>query len=198
MGGVFSIATDQQLINCLQNGGTDKLKAEEFLFNSYAYFISEAMRKYSLNEEEAFDAYSDTILSSLGKIADGTYQGRSSLKTWLYQIFHNKCVDLIRKKTTNKRSIYKTAEIDTLKFQVSDTVKSIIQKMIDQTDFDRLKQKLKELGEDCRQMLQLWSEGFSDKEIAVQLNYKTPEVTKTSRYRCLEKLKRLYKNKETL
>lgn len=198
MAGVFSIATDQQLINCLQNGGTDKLKAEEFLFNSYAYFIPEAMRKYSLNEEEAFDAYSDTILSSLGKIADGTYQGRSSLKTWLYQIFHNKCVDLIRKKTTNKRSIYKTAEIDTLKFQVSDTVKSIIQKMIDQTDFDRLKQKLKELGEDCRQMLQLWSEGFSDKEIAVQLNYKTPEVTKTSRYRCLEKLKRLYKNKETL
>ena len=70
--------------------------------------------------------------------------------------------------------------------------------MIDQTDFDRLKQKLKELGEDCRQMLQLWSEGFSDKEIAVQLNYKTAEVTKTSRYRCLEKLKRLYKNKETL
>jgi len=45
-------------------------------------------------------------------------------------------------------------------------------------------------------MLQQWAEGFSDKEIAVSLNYKNADVAKTSRLRCLEKLKKLYKNEE--
>jgi RNA polymerase sigma-70 factor (ECF subfamily) len=78
--------------------------------------------------------------------------------------------------------------------QILDPVKSIIQKLIDTTDLEILKQKLTQLGENCNQMLQQWAEGFTDKEIATQLGYKTAEVVKTSRLRCLEKLKQLYKN----
>jgi len=192
----FSNNADQEIIDSLHQGGAEKIKAEEKLFNRYAYFIQEAIHKNSLTEDEAFDAYSDTILSGLEKILNGSYQGRASLKTWLYQIFHNKCVDLIRKKTTNKNSVYRTAAIEDITIQISDSVKSIVQRLIDKTDFAVLKEKLNQLGEDCRQMLQQWAEGFSDKEIAVSLNYKNADVAKTSRLRCLEKLKKLYKNEE--
>jgi len=194
--GSFFNSTDQEIISSLHKEGIEKIKAEERLFNRYAYFINEAMHKYSLPQEEAFDAYADTILSGLEKIVNGSYQGKASLKTWLYQIFHNRIVDLLRKKTTNKNSIHRTIDIEGLNF--SDSVKSIVQKLVDKTDFDILKQKLNQLGDDCRQMLQQWAEGFSDKEIAVLLNYKTPDVAKTSRLRCLEKLKKLYKNEERL
>ena len=175
-------------------GGSEKGKGEERLFNCYSYFIAEGMQKYSLLQEDAFNAYADTILWGIEKISNGSYQGKASLKTWLYQIFHNKCVDLLRKKTTNKSSVYRTEEIAERHSQIGDTVKSIIQKLIDKTDFDLLKQKLDQLGEGCRQMLQQWAEGFRDKEIAAALGYKTTEVAKTSRLRCLEKLKQLYKN----
>jgi RNA polymerase sigma factor (sigma-70 family) len=188
-------SADLDIINNLLHEGADRRKAEELLFGRYAYFIEQAMRKYSFAEEDAFDIYSDTILSAIPKIIDRSFEGRSSLKTWLFQIFHNKCVDLIRKKTTNKSSVNKSAAIPEMLVQVADTAKTIIQELMDRTDKEHIRKKLNELGENCKKILWQWAEGYSDKEIAAELDYKTADVVKTSRLRCLEKLRQLYKNK---
>jgi RNA polymerase sigma factor (sigma-70 family) len=185
--------TDRDIIhNLLQDNG-NRRKAEESLFNAYAYFIKEGARKYRLAEDEAFDAYSDTVLSAIDKITNGSFEGRSSLKTWLYQIFHNKCVDLLRKKTTNKSSIHQTASITELLYQLSDNSKSVIQQLVEQSDIGLLRQRLTELGDPCRNLLHLSADGYSDKEIAASMSYKTADVVKTSRLRCLERLRQLYK-----
>ena len=95
-----TLSTDErEIIDSIAQNGVERKKGEERLFNRYAYFIKEAVYKYSVSEEDGFDLYSDTILSAIEKIANGSFQGRSSLKTWLYSIFHNKYVDLLRKKT---------------------------------------------------------------------------------------------------
>ena len=187
------LTSDQDIIDNLQQNDSSRKRAEDLLFSRYAYFIHQAMHKYSFQEEDAFNIYSDTILSAIPKISDGSFEGRSSLKTWLFQIFHNKCVDLIRKKTTNKSSVHKTMVLPDILSQVADSAKSILQHMMDKTDLDVVKQKLYELNENCRKILWQWAEGYSDKEIAATLEYKTADVVKTSRLRCLEKLKQLYK-----
>jgi len=146
-----------------------------------------------VSEEDGFDLYSDTILSAIEKIANGSFQGRSSLKTWLYSIFHNKYVDLLRKKTTNKSSIHQTLSISDMLLQVSDQSKTIVQRLVDKTDWEILRDRLVQVGENCRQMLMLWADGYSDKDIAGLMEYKTSDVVKTSRLRCLEKLKLLYR-----
>jgi RNA polymerase sigma factor (sigma-70 family) len=184
---------EREIIDSIQQNGTKRKNGEERLFNRYVYLIKEGIYKYSLLQEEAFDLYSDTIISAIEKIANGSFQGRSSLKTWLYQIFHNKYVDLLRKKTTNKQSIHRTLSISDLLFQISDASKTIIQELADKTDWEMLRQKLNQVGDNCRQMLLLWAEGYSDKEIAEAMEYKTSDVVKTSRLRCLEKLKQLYR-----
>ncbi|HEX7905583.1 MAG TPA: RNA polymerase sigma factor [Chitinophagaceae bacterium] len=189
----FIDKTDEELIDNLRQKSPFKRKGEEQLFASYTYFIREGRHKHALSEDEAFDAYSDTILSAIEKIRNGSFEGRSSLKTWLYQIFYNKCVDLLRKKTTNKRSVHQTTTINDWLLQLSDTGKTIIQKLIDKTDWDILKQKLNELGDSCKRLLTLSAEGYSDKEIGELMEYKTADVVKTSRLRCLEKLRQLYK-----
>jgi len=185
--------SDLEIINNLQRDGLERRKAEDVLFTRYAYFIEQAMHKYSFAEPDAFDIYSDTILSAIIKIIDRSFEGRSTLKTWLFQIFHNKCVDLIRKKTTNKSSVNRTISIPEVLTQVADSSKTVIQQMMDLTDKETIRQKLSELGDSCRKMLWQWAEGYSDKEIAAALNYKTADVVKTSRLRCLEKLRQLYK-----
>ena len=184
---------DRKLTAGLLQGGIDRRRAEEQLFTSYVYFIKEGIKKYSLQEDEAFDAYSDSILSAIEKITNGSFESRSSLKTYLYQIFHNKCVDLLRKKTTNKYSVHKTLSIKESFFDISDAARSVIQRLVDKSDWAALRQKLDELGDNCRRALLLWADGHSDQEIATMIDYKTAAVAKTSRIRCLEKLRQLYK-----
>ncbi|HSC40615.1 MAG TPA: sigma-70 family RNA polymerase sigma factor [Chitinophagaceae bacterium] len=184
---------DQEIIQHLLQDNNNRRKGEETLFNAYAYFVKEGARKYRLPEDEAFDAYSDTVLSAIEKITNGSFEGRSSLKTWLHQIFHNKCVDLLRKKTTNKSSVHQTADITDMLFQLSDSAKTVVQQLVEKADFDLLRQRLHGLGDNCRQLLQLSADGFSDREIASQMEYKSADVVKTSRLRCLDRLRQLYK-----
>ncbi len=185
--------TDQELIEQLRQSGIDKRRSEEQLFNRFSYFVREGMTKHTLSEDESFSAYSDTILAALENIRNTHFQARASLKTYLYQIFHNKCVDLLRKRTTNKNTVHRHEYISDSLMLLSDTARSVVQKLIDKADWDLLKEKLKELEDKCRQLLMFWGENYSDKEIASLLNYKTADVVKTSRLRCLERLRKLYK-----
>jgi hypothetical protein len=45
------------------------------------------MNKNGLLEEEVFNSNSDTVIAGIENISNGTFQGRSSLKTYRYQIF---------------------------------------------------------------------------------------------------------------
>jgi len=183
---------DWQIIGLLRQRGVDKRKGEESLFNEYAYFIRDGIRKHRLSEDEAFDAYSDSVLAVIESISSETFQGNSSLKSYLYKIFHNKCVDLFRKNATNKNSVNRALSIDEELFRLSDKSRSILQTLIEKADWKVLKERLEQLGDDCRRMLLLWSDSYSDKEIAVVMDYKTANVVKTSRLRCLAKLRQLY------
>jgi RNA polymerase sigma-70 factor (ECF subfamily) len=185
--------TDQELIDQLRQSGTDKRRSEEQLFNRYVYFIREGMTKHALTEDESFNAYSDTILAALDNINKEHFEARASIKTYLYQIFHNKCVDLLRKRTTNKNTVHRAEMISDRLMQLSDTARSVVQTLIDKADWNLLREKLNELEEKCRQILMFWGDNYSDKEIASFLQYKTADVVKTSRLRCLERLRKLYK-----
>lgn len=186
------VPADEELMLGLQQNNALRRKAEDELFNRHAYFIKEGMHKYSITEEEAFDAYSDTILQCIDNITKGVFEKRSSLKTYLYRIFNNKCVDLIRKKSTNKSSVHHTASISELLLMIADSAKTVVQQLIENTDLEILKNKMKQLGDNCRQILTLFGDGYNDKEIAVLMEYKTADVVKTSRLRCLDKLRQNY------
>lgn len=184
--------TDRQVIELLRQKGLDKRKGEECIFSDYAYFIQDGMRKHRLSEEEAFDAYSDSVLVVIESISNETFKGESSIKSYLYKIFHNKCVDLFRRNSTNKNSINRTQSINEELFRLSDKSRSVIQTLIEKADWKVLKERLEQLGDDCRKMLLLWADSYSDREIAVVMEYKTANVVKTSRLRCLAKLRQLY------
>ena len=191
----FLHSADREIIDNLLLNGFNKRRGEELLFNRYCYFIPQGVRKYSISEDDAFDAYSDTILSAIESITRGSFEERSSIKTWLFQIFQNKCVNVLRKITTKKNAVHQTVSISEFLLDVSDAAKSVVQKLVEKTDWDILKQKMNEIGENCRQLLLQWADGCSDREIALSLKYKTADVVKTSRLRCLEKLRQLYKTR---
>jgi RNA polymerase sigma factor (sigma-70 family) len=187
------VSEDEEIISSLREGGAGRKKGEEKLFSSFYYFIREGIRKYHIPEQEAFDAYSDTILAAIENISTGQFEERSSLKTYLYQIFQRKCVDVLRKKTTNKSKVHHTMDLSPQLALLSDPAHSAVQALIEKTDWGLLRRKLGELGDRCRQILLSFAEGESDQQISLALGYKTADVVKTSRLRCLEKLRQLYR-----
>lgn len=186
------VSSDEELIQHLQENNLLKRKAEDTLFNRYVYFIKEGMKKYALQEDEAFDAYSDAILHAIDNFRRERFESRSSLKTYVYSIFINKCVDLLRKKATNRNSVHQTSPIPDMLMLIADPAKTILQQLIERTDMNALKNKLQELGESCRKLLMLFADGYSDREVSVLMEYKSADVVKTSRLRCMDKLRLLY------
>lgn len=184
--------SDYEIIAGLQQPTPESRLFEDALYLRYSYFIQEGIKKFSLQYEDAFSSYSDAVINVLYNVRNGHFEGRSSLKTYLYQVFHNKCVDQVRKNATNKSEVHRSAFIPEMLTTLTDTAKTIIQQLVERADIEDLKQRLQEIGENCRQMLLLSAEGYSDKEIAMTMKFKTAGVAKTSRLRCMEKLRRYY------
>lgn len=192
-----SDSNEGQLIAELQEGGTARARAERDLYGRYTYLIRLGERQYRLDPELSASVYSDTIISLINNIVSRRFQSRSSLKSYVHQIFMNKCVDEVRKRTTKKSAVNQYArEIDDLVNVLPDAARDAVQKMIDESDQKLLYGLVNELGEKCRQLLLLFEDGYEDKEIAARMNYNSADVVKTSRLRCMEKLREKFFGKE--
>ena len=180
---------DQQILNGLKAGYKARTAQEEVLYLQFRYFIDEGCRKYSLNNDDSSSAYSDAVLSTINNVINDHFDGRSSIKTYLYQIFSNKCIDLVRKNTTNKQSVHQSTSAPELLGHLPDGVRGTIEKLIDEQKRKAVKIYLATIGEKCKEILLLFEDGLTDREIAEELSYNTAAVAKTTRLRCLEKLR---------
>jgi RNA polymerase sigma factor (sigma-70 family) len=185
----MSSYSEDSILQGLRSGGPRRPTYEKELYKSFFYFIKDVQIKYGLAEEDAASAYSDTIIVIINNIVCGKFEGRSSLKTYTYQIFHNKCVDLLRKATTNKGRLDNTLPLDSLVTELPDETKTAIQKLIANDERRQVMDKLNEIGDKCRELLLLFEDGYSDRAIAELMNYQSSDVVKTTRLRCLIKLK---------
>lgn len=186
--------SDAELMTGIRAGGSQRRLYENKLYEKYQYFITDGIRKHRLTEDECASVYSDTVLAMFENIVSDRFEGRSELKTYLYQIFTNKCVDEIRKKTTKRSSVHDAFSLDDSLMQLPDEARSIVQKLIAQSDVEKLHKHLNELGDKCRSMILSWGEGYSDDEIARTIGYNTAAVAKTSRLRCLDKLRERFRD----
>lgn len=187
------ILSDEAILSGIVSDGILQRNTENKLYEQYFYFIKDATFKHKILDDEAASLYTDSILAFIENVRSNRFQGNSAIKTYLYQIFSNKCVDFIRKAATNKMSVHETQSIDDSVLIMADDAKNILQKLISDNEVTILKVKVALLGEKCQQMVLAWSEGFTDNQIAQQLGYQTANVAKTSRLRCLDKLRELYK-----
>ncbi len=185
----FLTNQDFQILHGLRAGYRERIIQEKILYAQYSYFIDEGCRKYSLTYDDSFSAYSDTILSALHNIVADRFDGRSSLKTYLFQIFSNKCIDLIRKNTSNKQQVHQTMQVPELIGQLPDSARNAVERLMDKQKRNAIKDQLETIGEKCKEILLLFEDGLTDREIAEQLQYNNAAVAKTTRLRCLEKLK---------
>ncbi len=192
---------DFSIIKGLRSEGLCRRQYEDQLYLTYDYFIREGGMKFGLDRDDSFSAYSDAVIAVIYNIRSGRFEERSSLKTYLRQIYHNKCIDLVRRNANERKNVNHSVNIETLSRVLPDNVKGMIERMMLRSARELIAIRLREMGEKCREILKLYEEGFSDKHIARHLTYHSADVAKTSRLRCLdklrEKIKQNIKNYET-
>lgn len=179
----------QEIIEGLKMGYNQRVSAEKLLYQQYNYFIGEACRKYRLSYEDSFSAYSDAVLAVIHNIVNGRFERKASLKTYLFRVFSNKCIDLLRNNSINKQQANMGATIPDLLDSLPDKAKTAIELLIDRYRVSTILEYLETIGEKCKEILVYFEDGYSDKEIAERLAYSNAAVVKTTRHRCIEKMR---------
>jgi hypothetical protein len=97
----------EEIVADLKAGKYKGLVFERKLFEAFYYFIEIGIRRYSLNKDDAFNAYSDTILHVIQAIQHDNFKISESLRTSVFLIFKNKCHYINRLNATKKKKMIK-------------------------------------------------------------------------------------------
>lgn len=181
---------DKDIIAGILKGGIPKEKALKIIYSSHLGYIHKGVNTYRLTENNAIDAYNDAVLGLMQQVMKGSFDGKARLSTYLFKIFHFKCVDKIKKKQTNEHVIWEDAFP-----QLQDASKDFLRRIISTEEWEHTKGLLKQLGEKCRQMMLLAAQGYRPAEIAVEMGLKNAQTAKTRKYKCAERFRELLKKR---
>lgn len=178
--------SDSELILLIQNGGIDRERALNYLYDRYVSFVFKVQKDKNISIQEAKDAYADTLISLSEQIEQNKFRQDSQLSSYLYRILSNKSVDIIRRKITNRE--YFKEEVDKMPGQ--DSTETPPDRLSLQDEVRHLTRIMDEIGGRCKQILLDWAYyGYSMEEIALRAGLKNADSAMSQKYKCFQKLK---------
>ena len=178
--------TEETLLQSLKTGDQEALG--RFYLEGKAAFVKWAEKYFQCRYIEAVDVYQDAIITLYENIVVGKYvqQDGSSIKTYLYAIGKN----IFLKKLSLEKKVQDRV-IPELSVQADeDTEKKETLMVEDELRYDAVMQAFATLKEPCKSLLKyFYYQGLSMKEIAAKLNYKSEQVAKSQKVRCMKTLK---------
>lgn len=178
-----SYATEKDLLDALRRGDSSAFRKVYVLhFNMIRYLITQNNGR----EEDARDIFQEALVALYEQLSAGTFKQQSSLKTWLYAVCRNKWLKQLEKKKRNVRFT---------DFEETENIALPEENAKDDSVHKMLRSSLEQLGVQCRKMLLLFYYfRKSMDEIAGDLGYTNADNAKAQKYKCLQKLKTIYKN----
>ena len=133
--------------------------------------------------QDADDIFQETVVSFIDTVQKDKYRQESGIRTFLISISKNLWYNEIRRRQRagNREKLYETdreQEESGISEQIQDRELKI-----------QLNQLLRDLGESCRKILELfYYENLSMKEIVSHLHYENEQVVRNKKYKCLQQL----------
>ncbi len=148
-------------------------------------FVNWFKGKYRLTSDEALDHYQDIITIFFEKVISGNLEEvQSSIKTYLFGMGKNRMLQKFQQQTRKDRHNVNLLEHYTFLAE-DDHSKSVFENAS-----DTLGRIFDELNESCREILRLfYFEKKSMSEIAQILGHKNEGVSRTTKKRCMEKVR---------
>lgn len=179
--------SDKKIIAGIRQGGIQQEKSINELYEAYFYLVYDGRGKFhQLSRDELIGAYNESIISLRRQIVEGHFRGGSSLLTFLNTIFFRKCVDIIRKTTSNLVEAWADLPDD------EDEAPNMLRQMTVKESFDELLNKLDQLGSPCKEIiLDAEYSGYKSEEIAQRIGFSNAKSVNSKKYSCLQRLYKL-------
>jgi RNA polymerase sigma factor (sigma-70 family) len=176
---------DQKYIDALVNNDTELLRG---LYDRCAFKIKAMVLKNSGSETDAADIFQDALLAIFEKAKTGNFTLTCPIEAYLYLICKNRWINELNKKGSSGVTF-----TDTEGFSYGEDVfKSTEQVQNMEERQQLLAQKMKELGDGCRKLLELSWSGLHMEEVARLLD-NTYGYVRKKKSECMGKLINLVK-----
>lgn len=178
-----SVPTDSEDILGILNNSPDTLKR---IYKVYFPMVLQMVLNNSGSEADAKDIYQESIIVLYNKVKAGDFELTSKLKTYIYSV----CRRIWLKKLNQRGN--KECELKDVHDFLSVENDLEIHEMRD-LQFSKMEESLLMLGEPCRTIIQdFYMQNKSMQEICDKFGYTNPENAKTQKYKCLQRLKKLF------
>ncbi|MEM6806635.1 MAG: sigma-70 family RNA polymerase sigma factor [Bacteroidota bacterium] len=175
----------------IRKGGLHEERAMSELFKSFHVFVAMGQSRYKLNESQSLQAYSDSLLSFRRQVIQEKFRGESQIKTYLFKIFSNKCIDILRKRPSKEVEGLESA------VEISNESDNVMKRIIIAEEMEALMKEFEKLGESCKQILLLAEYlGYTSAEIADKIGFKNAHSVISKKHKCLQRLRGNLKKKD--
>lgn len=177
---------NHSLIENIRNkDGEKELKEVYSLYRNE--FILWAVRNYTCTTEEAQDIFQQVVVIFYENIKSGKLtEITNKVKTYLFSIGKNKIKELLRRKKKNLSAENSDYFIDTDIFYGEEDDHSL-------RELDMVANSLNDLGDPCKTILvHCYYHNYSMTEISDLLDYKNSDTVKNMKYKCIQRLKKLF------
>jgi len=179
--------SDEHLTAEIRAGGNRQEQAIKRLYEQCFHIVREGRKKFGrLDEEDLISAYDNAVIAVRKQILNRVFRGDASLLTYLHRIFTNRCIDILRSRSSNPVQLMENVP------DTTDESEDLLNRWADEEQVEKLKQKLLQLGKVCQQIL-MYSEylGYNAVEIAQAIGFKNANSVNSKKYACLQKLREL-------
>ena len=178
-----SVPTDNEIILGILNGSKDTL---DRLYKTYFPMILKLIISNNGSEDDAKDIFQESVIVLYNKIKSGNFQLSSKLKTFIYSVCRRLWLKRLSQKSKTDRNIKDFEEV----IPVDEDLEYHVQK---DKEFKQMEEALILLGEPCKTIIEdFYINDSSMHDICEKFGYTNTDNVKNQKYKCLQRLKKLF------
>lgn len=156
------------------------------LYKTHYPMVVHLVCSNSGTEQEAKDIYQEAIIAFYERVQQPAFTLTCKIKTYLYAVSRR----LWLKKLAEKKRFNGSIDEAETFLGIDEELKEIAEK---ENRFKRMSAALASLGEPCRGLIEdFYIHDLSMEEISVKFDYTNADNAKNQKYKCLQRLKKLF------
>ncbi|NEU09395.1 sigma-70 family RNA polymerase sigma factor [Flavihumibacter sp. R14] len=179
-----SVPADREVIVGILNDSKTTLNQ---LYKSYFPMVLQFVLNNNGNEDDAKDIFQESVIVLYSKVKSGGFELNSKLKTFIYSVCRRLWLKRLNQKSRNIHG--ELLDLENLESVEQD----LAYHEEKDAQFRQMEKALLQLGEPCKTIIEdYYMQNRSMQDISEKFGYTNADNAKTQKYKCLQRLKKLF------